>query len=240
MTHITLPQIQAAYLTVADVFDGHTKAEVGAHALNQQHGLNINTARDLINQYRSLVRGTEFKRSLSSMALDHYLASLLNDRGREVAENAIAATWLHIAYYETTAKTRMSKLRSRVTAFQSSLTGPVSAAIYDAQLAAAVVRARKDGAAARKLRLANATKIPQTQVATGRIFIRNPDVIAEVLDLAAGICGSCQTAAPFSRKSDGTPYLEVHHKQQLSNGGEDTVANAIALCPNCHRKQHYG
>jgi 5-methylcytosine-specific restriction protein A len=240
MTHITLPQIQAAYLTAADVFDGHTKAEVGAHSLNQQHGLNINTARDLINQYRSLVRGTEFKRSLSSMALDHYLASLLKDKGREVAENAIAATWLHIAYYETTAKTRMSKLRSRVEAFQSSLTGPISAAIYDAQLAAAVVRARKDGAAARKLRLANAAKIPKTQIATGRIFIRNPDVIAEVLELAAGICASCQTAAPFPRKSDGTPYLEVHHKLQLANGGDDTVANAIALCPNCHRKQHYG
>jgi 5-methylcytosine-specific restriction protein A len=34
--------------------------------------------------------------------------------------------------------------------------------------------------------------------------------------------------------------LEVHHKKQLSEGGEDTVENAIALCPNCHREAHYG
>ena len=28
--------------------------------------------------------------------------------------------------------------------------------------------------------------------------------------------------------------------QILLEGGPDTVENAIALCPNCHRKQHYG
>ncbi|MFM0350878.1 HNH endonuclease [Paraburkholderia sp. RL17-347-BIC-D] len=26
----------------------------------------------------------------------------------------------------------------------------------------------------------------------------------------------------------------------LAQGGPDTVANAIALCPNCHRERHYG
>lgn len=33
---------------------------------------------------------------------------------------------------------------------------------------------------------------------------------------------------------------EVHHKVPLSAGGDDTVENAIALCPNCHRKAHFG
>ncbi|WP_163591073.1 HNH endonuclease, partial [Klebsiella variicola] len=39
---------------------------------------------------------------------------------------------------------------------------------------------------------------------------------------------------------DGTPFLEVHHIEWLSNGGEDSVENAIALCPNCHRQAHFG
>ncbi|MBC8673865.1 HNH endonuclease [Aeromonas hydrophila] len=46
--------------------------------------------------------------------------------------------------------------------------------------------------------------------------------------------------APFNRVSDGTPYLEVHHIQPLANGGEDTIQNTMALCPNCHRKRHFG
>lgn len=71
------------------------------------------------------------------------------------------------------------------------------------------------------------------------MFDRNPDVVAEVLTRAAGICEACNDPAPFIRRSNGTPYLEVHHKQWLSDEGEDTVGNAIALCPNCHRKAHY-
>ena len=34
--------------------------------------------------------------------------------------------------------------------------------------------------------------------------------------------------------------LEVHHTKPLAEGGEDTVNNAEALCPNCHKEAHYG
>ena len=71
-------------------------------------------------------------------------------------------------------------------------------------------------------------------------FVRDPDVVAAVLKRADGKCENCKNKAPFFRKKDGTPYLEVHHKVQLKDGGADTIDNAIALCPNCHRKMHYG
>jgi 5-methylcytosine-specific restriction protein A len=32
----------------------------------------------------------------------------------------------------------------------------------------------------------------------------------------------------------------VHHRIPLAKGGEDSVDNAVAVCPNCHRKGHYG
>ena len=74
----------------------------------------------------------------------------------------------------------------------------------------------------------------------GHGFLRNPDVIADVLWRAKGVCERCHRKAPFIRKSNNSPYLEVHHPIPLSDGGEDTVANAIALCPNCHREAHFG
>ncbi len=61
-----------------------------------------------------------------------------------------------------------------------------------------------------------------------------------MLNRANGICEKCKQKAPFIRKKDNTPYLEVHHKQQLSEGGDDSVENAIAVCPNCHRELHFG
>ena len=75
---------------------------------------------------------------------------------------------------------------------------------------------------------------------TTSIFKRNPDVVADVLINANGFCQKCNKAAPFVKRKDGTPYLEVHHKLKLADGGDDTVENAIALCPNCHRKMHFG
>ena len=70
-------------------------------------------------------------------------------------------------------------------------------------------------------------------------YERDPLVKAWVLQNADGICEYCDKPAPFVGKS-GNPYLEVHHVTMLSNGGADTTANAVALCPNCHRQCHHG
>ena len=101
-----------------------------------------------------------------------------------------------------------------------------------------VVQSLKDGKA-RKSRLKKASKTPKLKTVTSVEYIRNPDVVAEVLSRANGFCECCKKKAPFKRK-DGSDYLEVHHKIFLSNYGEDSVDNAEALCPNCHREKHYG
>jgi 5-methylcytosine-specific restriction enzyme A len=93
---------------------------------------------------------------------------------------------------------------------------------------------------ARKQRLENAPKKPESIQVLSRAFRRNPDVAAEVLLRAEGRCQRCNAAAPFIRASNETPYLEVHHRVMLAAEGEDTVENATALCPNCHREVHFG
>jgi 5-methylcytosine-specific restriction enzyme A len=69
-------------------------------------------------------------------------------------------------------------------------------------------------------------------------FVRDPNVIAWVLDAAGGSCEVCGRTAPF-RRDDGSLYLEVHHVRPLGEGGPDTVDNAVACCPNCHRQLHF-
>lgn len=103
-----------------------------------------------------------------------------------------------------------------------------------------VKAALDDSHSSRKERLKNATPEPRKVWRKVAVYIRNPDVVAEVLLRAKGKCEACGEAAPFIRSSNGTPYLEVHHRKKLSDGGDDTVENAIALCPNCHRKEHFG
>lgn len=89
-------------------------------------------------------------------------------------------------------------------------------------------------------RLRQAPKKPKARVTTVVVFERSADVVAEVLLRAGGVCEICKSPAPFRRASDGTPYLEVHHRIRLADNGDDSVENAVAICPNCHRQQHFG
>lgn len=104
----------------------------------------------------------------------------------------------------------------------------------------AVKKSLKDDDDARKGRLANASRLPAKVQVISHAYRRNPDVVAEVLRRVKGQCELCKKDAPFLRASDGTPFLEARHIVTLADGGEDTVANAKALCPNCHRKMHFG
>jgi 5-methylcytosine-specific restriction protein A len=92
----------------------------------------------------------------------------------------------------------------------------------------------------RRSRLSAAPKKPEPIQVISRAFRRNSDVIVEVLKRAGGKCERCSENAPFFRAKDGSPYLEIHHWIPLSEGGEDTVENSGALCPNCHRELHFG
>lgn len=123
----------------------------------------------------------------------------------------------------------------------TNLLDEINAKVDEDELYESVKQSLRDDNEKRKQRLKNRiSSYPVTYETVTRIFQRNPDVIAEVLIRANGVCEKCNKKAPFNRASDGTPYLEIHHVKRLADGGEDTVENAIAVCPNCHKKLHFG
>lgn len=82
-------------------------------------------------------------------------------------------------------------------------------------------------------------KVKKANISTTQ-YVRNPLILKLVKRQAKGICQDCKRPAPFINKQTNEPYLECHHIVPLSNGGLDNIENVIALCPNCHRKRHYG
>ena len=81
------------------------------------------------------------------------------------------------------------------------------------------------------------SKLPSSRSVSSTVFVRDMYVAAYTKQAAKGICDLCGRPAPFVDK-DGNPYLESHHVVWLAEGGEDTIQNTVALCPNCHRKMH--
>ena len=63
----------------------------------------------------------------------------------------------------------------------------------------------------------------------------------EILQRANNCCENqnCKNPQSFVDKN-GEIFLEIHHKIPYSECKNHTLENCIALCPNCHRMEHYG
>ncbi|MDR3598572.1 HNH endonuclease [Clostridium sp.] len=86
-------------------------------------------------------------------------------------------------------------------------------------------------------RIKGSRKKSGTRVTTTTTYERDPYVVEYTKRRAKGICEFCGNPAPF-KNSKGEDYLEVYHVKWLSRGGEDSIENTAALCPNCHRRMH--
>lgn len=195
------------------------------------------------------VSGIEAEGAISELASESYLRF---ERSREKSDKAArrfaldahpsSATGLAIHGWENRTRTPVQRLGDGFfdkievdSPLSTVLQGDIEEAFRQA-----LHQSTKETSAARQRRLLAASPVAERILSLGYIFNRNPDVVAEILSRANGVCQDCGQPAPFNRRGDGSPYLEVHHRMPLAEGGQDTIENAIALCPNCHRKAHYG
>lgn len=89
-------------------------------------------------------------------------------------------------------------------------------------------------------RAKQATGRPKRRVVEREEFVRDPYVVAAAILRSNGKCEMPGCACTLFTKDDGNPYLEVHHVEPLGTGGDDTLVNAAAICPQCHRELHFG
>jgi hypothetical protein len=85
-----------------------------------------------------------------------------------------------------------------------------------------------------------ATGKPPRQMKQVADFKRNLAVVAGALARANGSCEMPKCITQLFKRDDGRTFLEVHHVVPLAEGGDDTMKNAAALCPMCHRELHFG
>jgi len=223
-----------AYALAQQVLQGSLSQAEAEKTLTARYDLGDRVALGYIGNYLSMKRGAPKVRSTIAADGWRFLLDQFEKEGMLALQRALSVLWEHIEYLPGPEP----KLRK----VHADYIGKVAQHIEGdpaATLAEQIAASFRDGDEARRRRLDVAPVYPEAVLVATRAFRRNADVIAEVLVQAAGVCQGCGREAPF-RRLDGTPYLEVHHLTPLAQGGTDTVANAIALCPNCHRERHYG
>jgi hypothetical protein len=137
------------------------------------------------------------------------------------------------AFFQSRAETVLFRRRDSEIVLEQSTDDPVELA---ERVRSATVRIEQAGAAPPPP--PGSFTVRETTGSQSR-YVRDPNVIAWVLLVANGVCEACDQPAPFLN-SEGDPFLEVHHVRPLGEGGPDVTENAVAICPNCHRRLHFG
>lgn len=237
MASISDEAVEAAFEAAERCYLSGAQAKDEAAALNQKHAMNLGSARDFIQNYAKMRSGQRYTRTLNGFATNLFLKQIEKRHGLAQLAVALHAVRQHVAYYESLGHGRLNNIRQIVATYDRAILTIVPT--HEEELAE-VDEALALDPEVRKAAAESAVGKPRTSVTSVIYYYRNRYVAAEALARAAGICEACQQPAPFARKSNGQPYLEIHHKQRLADDGADTIGNVIALCPNCHRKAHYG
>jgi len=238
--HLASAASRGAYAIARRVFLSKLSPIEGVRSIHAQFGMNVGSARIQIDAYAHLRRGEVMKRGLSTADFEYYLSQIQADDGIEALQLAVHSLWQHIAYYENDRGIARPALREIASRYMQGKLSYLTLEQTDREFKERVKSAARRSPEERKKRLAAAKRIPERRPVVVLGFVRNEDVVVEVLLRAKGRCEACSSGAPFLRRKDRTPYLEVHHVVLLAEGGEDTVENAQALCPNCHRRAHFG
>jgi len=87
-------------------------------------------------------------------------------------------------------------------------------------------------------RYADQFSVLERREKTTWVVHRSALIRRNVLERAAGHCEYCRRAGFLM--ASGQVYLETHHVVPLCEEGPDLESNVVALCPEDHRRAHFG
>jgi len=103
--------IPLAYKISRDVYDGKLKKSEGAKLLSKNEQMNINSAQDYISNFRCLMNGEVFYRTLNTASMEYFFSNMVKDYGEAYLRKPLFALMQHIQYYEGQQQVNMLAMR---------------------------------------------------------------------------------------------------------------------------------
>jgi 5-methylcytosine-specific restriction protein A len=116
---ISEQQVAAACRIAHQVYSGQVSAPIGVASMTSDFGLNETSARIFIDDYRHLMLGRVFKRTMSAFAMRYFIEHISVEHGPHALALAVASLRAHIEYFEGHYKTTMHAQRAVVARFES-------------------------------------------------------------------------------------------------------------------------
>jgi HKD family nuclease len=96
---ITDDMIKISYEVAKKVYEGSIGNTQGRDMLETQAGMNRASAGDFIYNFRAMMDGAEYHRTLSGKATRYYFENILSNFGDEGLKKALSACRMHVQYY---------------------------------------------------------------------------------------------------------------------------------------------
>lgn len=109
---IPLDLIPTAYDISKKVYNASITRSEGIKLLSDGGRMNESSANDYFYDFRYLMQGKMFTRTLNADSMDYFLENILKEYGASQLNKSLAALTLHIEYYEKKQKTTMHQMRA--------------------------------------------------------------------------------------------------------------------------------
>jgi hypothetical protein len=115
---INSKSIPLAYKLAQQVYDGKIKQSDAAKTLSADEVMNLHSATDYINNFKLMMAGRKFQRTLNYDSMDYFLDNIYKDYGISSLSKALLALNQHIEYYEGLQSVTMKKMRQLVAKYK--------------------------------------------------------------------------------------------------------------------------
>jgi len=229
-------RVPLAYQVSKDVYEGKMTHKEAKEILVGNDEMNPNSASDYIYNFKNMLEGKIFTRTLNAYSMNYFLEGILSDFGIESLKNSLIAFNLHIPYYEKQRNTTMHGMREIYDIFLKKTTLQADE-IEQSQIVKKLLGSNLSREeiinSLKKLTPKSSEKVSINSIA----YKRDNHTIAKIKILRKFECQICGIKI---KKEDGSFYIEAAHIKPKKEKGAETPDNILILCPNHHKEFDYG
>jgi len=223
MRKINDEMVRKSYIIAKNVYNKKITLTEGTDILVKQSNMNDNSAKDLINNFRNLITGQKYTRTMSENATRYYLQNIYNDFGYNLLKNALHAVDSHIFYYENLRDVRLNKIRNIYNDFNKIQESSIIYNEYNDEIEQCF----------------NEGKAKKVFV---NIYERDHKVRIKCLEYYGYKCFACGVLLSDIYGEIAVNFIHVHHIIELASIKKEYIVDPIKdlrpLCPNCHSIIH--
>jgi 5-methylcytosine-specific restriction protein A len=188
--------------------------------------MNQTSATNYMRNFVAFIEGKVYKRAMSALSYDIFLARFYEDLSPAKFEQVIKSIEQHLEYRWSKSKAKHKDVRALVDSYRAKLALSVTELIYPDE-----VHVQPTGFTEGALK----------QV-TINAYERDPKARTVCIAKFGAICQVCDFDFEKTYGEIGKGFIHVHHKVDLATIGEsyqvDPINDLVPVCPNCHAMLH--